>query len=233
MRLIVMPGDGIGPEITTAALEVPKPPAAVRLGPDLRLRGRRLRQPGEAGTTLRQDVLEKAKAYDGIILGTQSHADYPPPEKGGRNISASFRVGLDLYANVRPARTRPFLATNMREGRTMDLVIMREATEGFYADRNMTRGSGECMPSPDMALATRKITRHCSERIARDCVRTGHDAPQEGDGHPQGQLLPDDRRPVPRSRARRRQGLSRGRATTTCWSMPRPRIWCATPSAST
>lgn len=50
----------------------------------------------------------------------------------------------------------------------MDLVIMREATEGFYADRNMTRGWGEVMPSPDMALATRKITRHCSERIARD-----------------------------------------------------------------
>jgi len=49
----------------------------------------------------------------------------------------------------------------------MDLVIMREATEGFYADRNMTRGLGDCMPSPDMALATRKITRRCSERIAR------------------------------------------------------------------
>src|SRR6185436_4818770 len=46
-------------------------------------------------------------------------------------------------------------------------VIMREATEGFYPDRNMTRGWGEVMPSPDMALSTRKITRHCSERIAR------------------------------------------------------------------
>ena len=49
----------------------------------------------------------------------------------------------------------------------MDLVIMREATEGFYADRNMFRGWGEMMPSPDMALSVRKITRHCSERIAR------------------------------------------------------------------
>jgi 3-isopropylmalate dehydrogenase len=49
----------------------------------------------------------------------------------------------------------------------MDLVIMREATEGFYPDRNMTRGWGEVMPTPDMALSTRKITRHCSERIAR------------------------------------------------------------------
>ena len=83
-------------------------------------------------------------------------------------MSASYRVGLDLYANIRPARTRPNLATNMREGKTMDLVIMRESTEGFYADRNMTRGWGEVMPSPDMALATRKITRHASTRIARD-----------------------------------------------------------------
>ena len=49
----------------------------------------------------------------------------------------------------------------------MDLVIMREATEGFYVDRNMHRGWGEMMPSPDMALAVRKITRHCSMRIAQ------------------------------------------------------------------
>ena len=55
----------------------------------------------------------------------------------------------------------------MRPGKTMDLVIMREATEGFYPDRNMTRGWGEVMPSPDMALSIRKITRHCSDRIAR------------------------------------------------------------------
>lgn len=44
---------------------------------------------------------------------------------------------------------------------------MREATEGFYPDRNMSHGWGEMMPSPDMALSVRKITRHCSERIAR------------------------------------------------------------------
>lgn len=112
-------------------------------------------------------MLERSKGYDGIILGTQSHADYPPPEKGGRNVSAAYRIGLDLYANVRPARTRPFLPSNMREGKSMDLVIMREATEGFYPDRNMSRGWGEVMPSPDMAMSFRKITRHCSERIAR------------------------------------------------------------------
>lgn len=168
MRLIVMPGDGIGPEITAAALLVADA-ASKRfdLGLSYDHEDVGFVSLKKHGTTLRQDVLERAKSYDGIILGTQSHADYPPVENGGRNISSSFRVGLDLFANVRPARTRSGVPHNMREGRSMDLVIMREATEGFYADRNMVRGIGECMPTADLALATRKITRHCSERIAR------------------------------------------------------------------
>jgi 3-isopropylmalate dehydrogenase len=168
MRLLVLPCDGIGPEIVKAAIEATEAASQrFKLGLTYDYEDVGFTSLKKHGTTMRQEVLDRARSYDGVVLGTQSHADYPTPEKGGRNVSASFRVGLDLFANVRPARTRPFVKTNMPEGRTMDLVIMREATEGFYADRNMTRGSGECMPSPDMALATRKITRHCSERIAR------------------------------------------------------------------
>jgi 3-isopropylmalate dehydrogenase len=48
----------------------------------------------------------------------------------------------------------------------MDLVIVRENTEGFYADRNMHLGLGEFMPTPDLALSLRKITAHASRRIA-------------------------------------------------------------------
>jgi len=168
MNILVLPGDGIGPEIVAASMQVL---AAVDEAHGLAL-ACDYDEVGFAslerhGTTLRPEVLERAKTCDGIILGTQSHADYPAPEKGGRNVSAGFRIGLDLYANVRPARTRPCIESNMRPGRAMDLVIMREATEGFYPDRNMTRGWAELMPSPDMAISVRKITRHCSERIAR------------------------------------------------------------------
>jgi 3-isopropylmalate dehydrogenase len=49
----------------------------------------------------------------------------------------------------------------------MDLVIMRECTEGFYPDRNMHQGAGEFMPVPGVALSVRKITAHACERIAR------------------------------------------------------------------
>lgn len=168
MRILVLPCDAIGPEIvssTMTALHVLNDKYKLDLSFDYDDVG--FDSLEKYGTTLREEVLEKAKGYDGIILGTQSHAEYPAPEKGGRNVSAGFRIGLDLYANVRPARSRPFLESNMKEGKTMDLVIMREATEGFYPDRNMSRGWGEVMTSPDMALSIRKITRHCSERIAR------------------------------------------------------------------
>jgi 3-isopropylmalate dehydrogenase len=168
MKLIVLPGDGIGPEIVDASVKVLQA-ANTRFGLKLALDYDDVGFSSleKYGTTLRDEVLTRAQTYDGIILGTQSHADYPAPEKGGRNVSAGFRIGLDLYANVRPARTRSFLESNLKAGKSMDLVIMREATEGFYPDRNMSRGWGEMMPSPDMALSVRKITRHCSERIAR------------------------------------------------------------------
>lgn len=165
MRILVLPGDGIGPEIVSAAVEVlAAANEKFSLGLAFDYDDVGFTSLEKYGTTLRSELLERAKTYDGIILGTQSHMDYPPVEQGGRNVSAGFRIGLDLYANVRPARTRSFLG---RGAPNMDLVIMREATEGFYPDRNMTVGWAELMPSPDMALSIRKITAHGSERIAR------------------------------------------------------------------
>ena len=119
----------------------------------------------EYGTTLRDELLARAQTeFDGIILGPMSTMDYPSVSKGGRNVSGGFRIGLDLYANVRPAKSRPSIR-NKANG--MDLVIYRENTEGFYPDRNMYQGVGEMMPNPDMALSVRKITRRCCMRICR------------------------------------------------------------------
>lgn len=165
MRVLVLPCDGIGPEIISSAMKVLQ---AVdddyHIDFQFEYDDVGFVSLEKYGTTLRDEVLENAKTFDGIILGTQSHMDYPPVSEGGRNVSAGFRIGLDLYANIRPARSRPFLGKGVQG---MDLVIMREATEGFYPDRNMTVGWGEMMPSADMAISVRKITAYCSERIAR------------------------------------------------------------------
>lgn len=165
MRLLVLPCDGIGPEITSATMEVlGAADQAFGLGLQYDFEDVGFASLEKYGTTLRDETIERAKGYDGIILGPQSHMDYPPRDKGGPNVLAGFRVRLDLYANVRPARTRSFLKS---VGGPMDLVIMREATEGFYPDRNMHQGLGEFMPTEDVALSVRKLTSKGCERIAR------------------------------------------------------------------
>ena len=164
MRLLVLPGDGIGPEITDAALSVLRAVDA-ELGLGLRIDCREvgLAALEAEGTTLPESVLTEARSADGIILGPVSHHAYPPPDEGGRNPSGTLRIDLDLYANLRPARSRPALPAPVGP---FDLVIVRENTEGFYADRNMAVGSGEFMPTPDVALSVRKITSAGSRRIA-------------------------------------------------------------------
>ncbi len=165
MNILVLPGDGIGEEITHATLIVLEA-AIARFGLDLVFEHDEIGFAAyeKTGTTCPDAVLERARACDGIILGPISHMDYPPRDKGGVNVSAAFRVKLDLYANVRPARTRAGLG---RPDKPMDLVIMRECTEGFYPDRNMYAGSGEFMPTPGIAMSLRKITAFACERIAR------------------------------------------------------------------
>jgi 3-isopropylmalate dehydrogenase len=165
MRILVLPCDGIGPEITAATMQVLETADRLfGLGLNFDYEDAGFTSLEKYGTTLRDETLAKARGYDGIILGPQSHMDYPARDKGGVNVSAGFRGKLDLYANVRPARSRDFLDRGVKG---MDLVIMREATEGFYPDRNMYAGSGEFMPTPDIAISMRKITAHACERIAR------------------------------------------------------------------
>ncbi len=170
MRIMTIPCDGIGPEIVSATVEVVQAAnERFDLGISFQEEEAGFVSLEKHGITLREEVLDRARSeFDGVILGTQSHMDYPPLSEGGRNVSAGFRIGLDLYANVRPAISRD-LIENKAPG--MDLVIMREATEGFYPDRNMYKGVGEMMPDPDMALSVRKITRHGSMRICREAFK--------------------------------------------------------------
>ena len=164
MKILVLPGDGIGPEITDATLGVLEAASKkFSLGLKFETQPIGLATLKSHGTTMPDGLLGRASEADGIILGPLDQMNYPVREKGGINVSAVFRVKLDLYANIRPARSRPGLG----DGKPMDLVIVRECTEGFYADRNMYQGSGEFMPTPDIAMSMRKITAQACERIAR------------------------------------------------------------------
>src|SRR3990172_3269403 len=170
LRILVLEGDGIGPEIAAATLAVLRA-ADARFGLGLAFESAVIGWAAHkaVGTTFPDAVLDKAKAADGVLLGPVSHNDYPPRAQGGLNPSGELRTRLDLYANIRPARSRAGFPPHC--GSPVDLVIVRENTEGFYADRSMHLGPGELMPTPDLALAIRKITRAGSTRIAETAFK--------------------------------------------------------------
>jgi isocitrate/isopropylmalate dehydrogenase len=169
-KFLVLEGDGIGPEITRATVEVLSA-ADTLFGLDIRFAHAVIGFDAlkAEGTTFPPRTLALAKACDGVVLGPVSHNEYPAVVKGGLNPSGELRKHLDLYANIRPAFTRDAVAYPSRV--PFDLVIVRENTEGFYADRSMFAGPGEFMPTPDLALSTRKVTRAASERIAEEAFR--------------------------------------------------------------
>ena len=164
MRLAVLPGDDIGPEITEAALAVlDAVDHAFSLGLEYDVHDVGMKAHKRCGTTLPEAALRAVREADGIVLGPAGMTAYPPASDGGINIPGTIRKQLDLYANIRPARTRRGVP-DARQG--LDCLIVRENTEGFYADRNLHQGHGEFMPTPDVAMSMRLITAKSSRRIA-------------------------------------------------------------------
>ncbi len=164
MKLAAFPGDGIGPEVVTAALEaLATVTRGMQLGLDVRTHPCGLEALRDHGSTFPEASRQAAAEADGIILGPLSTADYASLGPAGINASATLRLALDLYANIRPSRSPAGLDAACPG---MDLVIVRENTEGFYAVRTMQAGSGEFAPDWDSAFAIRKITAGASRRIA-------------------------------------------------------------------
>ncbi len=164
MKILVLPGDGIGPEITEATLAVlDQASKTFKLGLEWDRRDIGFSALKQHGSTFPEAIQQAARQAPGIILGPVDHLQYPAGEQGGINPSGWLRVQLDLFANIRPAKSRMGLGLT---GKPIDLVIFRECTEGFYGDRNMFMGRGEFMPTEDVAIAIRKVTARQSRRIA-------------------------------------------------------------------
>ncbi|MBD0323534.1 MAG: isocitrate/isopropylmalate dehydrogenase family protein [Aldersonia sp.] len=165
-RLGLIEADGIGPEIVPAARRVVDEALAV-VGADpvewvsLPLG---LRAIAEIGAALPESTLAALDELDGWILGPHDSAAYPAEHRNGPPPGGAIRKRFGLFANVRPARAYPGVRTASPD---MDLVIVRENSEGLYADRNMAVGTGEFAPTADVALSVGVVTRAASEQIAR------------------------------------------------------------------
>ena len=169
MRIVLLPGDGIGSEIAAATHNVLRA-ASERFQLNVQIEQHAVGHASlqKFGATVRPGLLEIVRNADGLILGPAATADFKDEGSGEINPSKYFRKNLDLFANLRPARTYPGMRSRLG---VFDIVVVRENTEGFYADRNMEQGNGEVLVTPDVVISLRRITRLCCERIAKSACQ--------------------------------------------------------------
>lgn len=153
-RITLLPGDGIGPEVTNATVNVLE---ATGLGFDWVRHEKLGASAVEAGQEpLPESVLESVRETKIALKGPVT----TPVGKGFKSVNVQLRQKLDLYANVRPCKSLPGLDTPFRN---VDLIIFRENTEGLYS------GLESYDERHDIADSVARISKKGSERIIRFC----------------------------------------------------------------
>ncbi len=165
-RIGILPGDDIGLEIVPVAVSVLQ--SAVKRFPDVVIDWVELPVGApsyqQSGETLPEKTLDTLYELDGWMLGPIGHMAYPKDDPKAVNPHPIIRRNFDLVSNIRPTKSYPSIPSLHQD---VDIVIVRENNEGFQPDRNMFQGKAEFMPTPDMALSLRVITRRNSDFVAR------------------------------------------------------------------
>jgi isocitrate dehydrogenase (NAD+) len=152
--LTLLPGDGIGPEVTSATVRVLEA-AGARFEWESHVAGAEAVE--RSGEPLPAAVLESIRRNKVCLKGPVT----TPVGKGFRSINVQLRQELGLYANLRPARSVPGLPSKFQD---VDLVVVRENTEGLYSGI-------EHQVIPGVVESLKIITEVASTRVAEFAFR--------------------------------------------------------------
>jgi len=154
-KIAVLPGDGVGPEVVNAALKVLNAVQQVsNLSFEFLIGEAGLNCIEKYGTNLPSHTIDLIKESDACLKGPMT-----TPEGAGTHVSVAvqLRKMFNLYANVRPCKSLPNVPSLKPN---IDLIVLRENTEGLYSGK-------EFEVVPGIGIALRIISREASERIAR------------------------------------------------------------------
>jgi 3-isopropylmalate dehydrogenase len=162
-RIAVIAGDGIGPEVIAEAVKVLRValPGVATTGYDLG--ARRWHRTGEV---LPDSVLAELAGHDAILLGAVGDPAVPPGVLE-RGLLLRLRFEFDQYVNLRPARLWPGTTSPLAQVKPgeIDLLVVREGTEGPYAGAGGTLRGG----TPEEVATQESLnTRYGVERVVRD-----------------------------------------------------------------
>jgi 3-isopropylmalate dehydrogenase len=171
LKLAVVPGDGIGPEVTAEALKVLEQatPTGVKLEPTrYDLGAERYLRTGEV---LPDTVLDEIRGHDAILLGAVGGRPGDPNLPPGileRGLLLRLRFELDHYVNLRPSRIFPGAASPLAHPGDVDFVVVREGTEGPYTGNG---GALRVGTPAEVATEVSVNTAYGVERVVRDAFR--------------------------------------------------------------
>ena len=170
LRLAVVPGDGIGPEVVAEGLKVLRAAVdgvAALDTTDYDLGARRWHATGE---TLPDSVLEEIRGHDAILLGAVGDPGVPSGVLE-RGLLLKLRFAFDHYVNLRPARLYPGVASPLAAPGDVDFLVVREGTEGPYTGNGGALRVGTpheiaTEVSVNTAFGVERVVRYAFQRAA-------------------------------------------------------------------
>jgi 3-isopropylmalate dehydrogenase len=175
LRLAVIPGDGIGVEVTAEALKVLQAvlPADVKLETaEYDLGARRFNATGEV---LPDPVLAELRGYDAILLGAIGDPSVPPGVLE-RGLLLKLRFAFDHHVNLRPSRLFPGVPGPLADPGAIDFVVVREGTEGPYTGNGGVIRQGT---PHEVATEVSLNTAYGVERVVRDAFARAQARPRK------------------------------------------------------
>jgi len=172
MRIAVIGGDGIGPEVTAEALKVLSALTADLETTDFDLGAARWSRTGEL---LPDSALEEIRAHDAILLGAIGDPSVPSGVLE-RGLLLRLRFALDHHVNLRPVRLMPGVVGPLSGNPAIDMVVVREGTEGPYTGNGGVMRGGT---PQEIATEVSVNTAYGVQRVVRDAFQRAQARPRQ------------------------------------------------------
>ncbi len=175
MKIGILLGDDIGLEVVPEAVKVMKA-AAAKVGLEVQWQEFPIGRRGHElhGHTMPQVTVDALEKFDGWVCGPIGHGSYPRNDPTW--IMPPLRKRFDLFASIKPVKSYPNIQSVHKN---VDIVFLREVTEGMQSSDTVVAGNGEFRPNDEISIGTRVVTRRGANRVAREAFEIARTRPRK------------------------------------------------------
>ena len=175
LKIGILLGDDIGLEVVPETIKVMKA-AAAKTGLAIEWQEFPIGRKGHElhGNTMPQATVDGLKDFDGWVLGPIGHGSYPRNDPTW--IMPPLRKKFDLFASIKPVKSYPNIKSVHKD---VDIVFLREVTEGMQSSDTIIAGNGEFRPNDEISIGSRVVTRKGANRVAREAFEIARTRPRK------------------------------------------------------